>query len=191
MSKIWCLKLIFFKILSSSLYSQLYLGFQNAKPDFKILSSLYITEKYVSIISGLDLWDHGAGMWWASKSLPSQTILEFSDSDTLCEWTHVWCHLDVIPELSLLPSLGIRHWELVSFFFLTSRQRVAFEEIFPPSTPLPALDLLKKLLVFNPDKRLTAEEALQHPYVSRWEWHQHAASPDVFWDKPALGTNFL
>ncbi|KAF4798308.1 Mitogen-activated protein kinase 15 [Turdus rufiventris] len=50
---------------------------------------------------------------------------------------------------------------------MSSRQRVAFEEIFPSSTPLPALDLLKKLLVFNPDKRLTAEEALQHPYVSR------------------------
>lgn len=52
-------------------------------------------------------------------------------------------------------------------FFLTSRQRVTFEEILPSSTPLPALDLLKKLLVFNPDKRLTAEEALQHPYVKR------------------------
>lgn len=53
--------------------------------------------------------------------------------------------------------------------FLTCRQRVTFEEILPASTPLPALDLLKKLLVFNPDKRLTAEEALQHPYVKRWE----------------------
>lgn len=78
------------------------------------------------------------------------------------------------------------HWELdtesLYNFFLTSRQRVAFEEIFPSSTPLPALDLLKKLLVFNPDKRLTAEQALQHPYVSRWEWHQWAAAPDVFWD---------
>lgn len=28
-----------------------------------------------------------------------------------------------------------------------------------------ALDLLKKLLVFNPNQRLTAEEALQHPYM--------------------------
>lgn len=52
--------------------------------------------------------------------------------------------------------------------FLTCRQRVTLEEILPSSTPLPALDLLKKLLVFNPDKRLTAEEALQHPYVKRW-----------------------
>ncbi|NXF12041.1 MK15 kinase, partial [Smithornis capensis] len=61
--------------------------------------------------------------------------------------------------------------------FLSSRQRVTFEEIFPSSTPLPALDLLKKLLVFNPDKRLTAEEALQHPYVKRF--HCPAKEPSL------------
>lgn len=37
----------------------------------------------------------------------------------------------------------------------------------PASTPAQALDLLKRLLVFNPEKRLTAEEALEHPYVQR------------------------
>ncbi|KAI1243698.1 Mitogen-activated protein kinase 15, partial [Lamprotornis superbus] len=58
--------------------------------------------------------------------------------------------------------------------------RVAFEEIFPSSTPLPALDLLKKLLVFNPDKRLTAEEALQHPYVSRF--HCPSREPSLDFD---------
>uniref|UniRef100_A0A8C4VLE9 mitogen-activated protein kinase n=1 Tax=Gopherus evgoodei TaxID=1825980 RepID=A0A8C4VLE9_9SAUR len=41
---------------------------------------------------------------------------------------------------------------------------LTIEEILPSSTPAHALDLLKRLLVFNPDKRLTAEEALQHPY---------------------------
>uniref|UniRef100_A0A8B9TAN5 Mitogen-activated protein kinase 15 n=1 Tax=Anas platyrhynchos TaxID=8839 RepID=A0A8B9TAN5_ANAPL len=64
--------------------------------------------------------------------------------------------------------------------FLTSRQRVTFEEILPSSTPLPALDLLKKLLVFNPDKRLTAEEALQHPYVKRF--HCPAREPSLDYD---------
>ncbi|XP_030332421.1 mitogen-activated protein kinase 15 [Strigops habroptila] len=60
---------------------------------------------------------------------------------------------------------------------MSSRQRVTFEEILPSSTPLPALDLLKKLLVFNPDKRLTAEEALQHPYVKRF--HCPAREPSL------------
>ncbi|XP_074997058.1 mitogen-activated protein kinase 15 isoform X2 [Calonectris borealis] len=63
---------------------------------------------------------------------------------------------------------------------MSSRQRVTFEEILPPSTPLPALDLLKKLLVFNPDKRLTAEEALQHPYVKRF--HCPAREPSLDYD---------
>ncbi|NWS63537.1 MK15 kinase, partial [Chunga burmeisteri] len=63
---------------------------------------------------------------------------------------------------------------------MSSWQQVTFEEILPPSTPLPALDLLKKLLVFNPDKRLTAEEALQHPYVKRF--HCPAREPSLDYD---------
>ncbi|NXJ71278.1 MK15 kinase, partial [Rostratula benghalensis] len=63
---------------------------------------------------------------------------------------------------------------------LSSRQRMTFEQILPPSTPLTALDLLKKLLVFNPDKRLTAEEALQHPYVKRF--HCPAREPSLDYD---------
>lgn len=33
------------------------------------------------------------------------------------------------------------------------------------SAPVDAVDLLEKLLVLNPHKRLTAEQALEHPYV--------------------------
>jgi mitogen-activated protein kinase 15 len=33
--------------------------------------------------------------------------------------------------------------------------------------PVEGVDLLRKLLQFNPDKRITADEALRHPFVSR------------------------
>ncbi|XP_075437657.1 mitogen-activated protein kinase 15-like, partial [Ascaphus truei] len=49
-----------------------------------------------------------------------------------------------------------------------TRQRLSLDDLLPPGSPADARDLLKKLLIFNPDKRLTAEEALQHPYVKRF-----------------------
>ncbi|XP_069032025.1 mitogen-activated protein kinase 15 [Embiotoca jacksoni] len=49
-----------------------------------------------------------------------------------------------------------------------------------PSVPPDALDLLRGLLLFNPDKRLTAEQALQHPYVARF--HDPAKEPALNYD---------
>jgi len=30
------------------------------------------------------------------------------------------------------------------------------------------IDILEQLLIFNPGKRLSAEQALAHPFISRW-----------------------
>ena len=38
-----------------------------------------------------------------------------------------------------------------------------FKEVFPGANPV-ALDLLQKMLILNPDKRITVDEALSHPY---------------------------
>ena len=43
---------------------------------------------------------------------------------------------------------------------------VALQALFPKSNPL-ALDLLAKMLVFVPSKRLTVKQALEHPYLAK------------------------
>ena len=47
------------------------------------------------------------------------------------------------------------------------RTRREFKDLLPDAPP-DALDLLKNLLQFNPDKRLSAEEALLHPYIAKF-----------------------
>ncbi|KAH0569208.1 hypothetical protein KQX54_021925 [Cotesia glomerata] len=42
--------------------------------------------------------------------------------------------------------------------------------------PTKALDLIEKLIVFNPNNRLTAVEALEHPYVA--DFHHRANEPE-------------
>ena len=39
------------------------------------------------------------------------------------------------------------------------------DKLFPSANPL-AVDLLRKMLVFNPERRVTVKEALEHPYMA-------------------------
>ena len=55
------------------------------------------------------------------------------------------------------------------FYSPFTRPQVPLEDLLQPAVPPDALDLMKGLLVFNPEKRLTAEQALQHPYVAKYE----------------------
>ena len=48
-------------------------------------------------------------------------------------------------------------------------------KLFGVDAPPEALDLLHRCLAFNPDKRITAEEALRHPYVV--QFHNPADEP--------------
>ena len=48
------------------------------------------------------------------------------------------------------------------------------QDIIPPTSPFLAqfLDLLKKIFVYDPAQRITAKQALQHP------WFREVAHPD-------------
>ncbi|OAE23137.1 hypothetical protein AXG93_3986s1220 [Marchantia polymorpha subsp. ruderalis] len=51
-----------------------------------------------------------------------------------------------------------------------------FAQVFPTASPN-AEDLLHRLLHFNPIKRLTAEEALRHPYLAQFH---NAAEESIY-----------
>lgn len=55
-----------------------------------------------------------------------------------------------------------------------------FPSLFPNANP-DALDLLDKMLAFDPSSRISVEEALEHPYLQIW----HDAS-----DEPVCPTKF-
>ncbi|KAK9466751.1 kinase-like domain-containing protein [Lipomyces arxii] len=57
---------------------------------------------------------------------------------------------------------------------------VPFSKLFPAANPL-ALDLLSTMLAFDPEERITVEQALEHPYLAVW----HDPS-----DEPTCPTTF-
>ncbi|XP_064625084.1 extracellular signal-regulated kinase 2-like isoform X2 [Lineus longissimus] len=59
---------------------------------------------------------------------------------------------------------------------IAAKPKKQLEDLIP-NAPDDAIDLLKKLVYFNPDKRITAEEALRHPYVARF--HNKADEPSI------------
>ena len=61
-----------------------------------------------------------------------------------------------------------------------STEAKSFSKLFPTASPT-ALDLLKKMMCFNPRKRCSVEEALAHPYLS--ELHRES-------DEPACTSHF-
>lgn len=52
-----------------------------------------------------------------------------------------------------------------------------FSTWFPPNTNPLALDLLEKMLRFNPEDRITVEDALAHPYLKVSREHGNSYIP--------------
>jgi serine/threonine protein kinase len=58
------------------------------------------------------------------------------------------------------------------------REKIPFSKIYPDADPA-GLDLLEKLLEFDPYKRITVEEALKHPYLALYHDPLDEPSRDV------------
>jgi len=50
---------------------------------------------------------------------------------------------------------------------LPIKPRIPFSSLYPQANPH-AIDLLSKMLAFDPAKRISCEEALNHPYLAIW-----------------------
>lgn len=48
---------------------------------------------------------------------------------------------------------------------LPRTERVSFQQMWPEANPV-AIDLLNKMLIFDPSQRITVEECLSHPYLA-------------------------
>ena len=68
---------------------------------------------------------------------------------------------------------------------LPFKKKIPMKAMFPKTSDL-ALDLLEKLLAFNPVKRITVEEALRHPYLEPYHDPEDEptaeAIPEAFFD---------
>ena len=67
---------------------------------------------------------------------------------------------------------------------LPFKRRIPFSEMFPQSNPV-ALDLLERMLAFNPARRITVDEALKHPYLE--PYHDPEDEPEM----PPLSEDFF
>lgn len=63
-----------------------------------------------------------------------------------------------------------------SCWLLVVSQKVPFSKKFPEADPL-ALDLMEKMLQFDPRKRIDVQSALRHPWLA--QLHDDAAEPSA------------
>jgi mitogen-activated protein kinase 15 len=61
---------------------------------------------------------------------------------------------------------------------MSAKKKYSFSQFFKGASK-EALDFLKRTLVFDPTKRLTAEQALKHPYVKQF----HNPDEEIICDK--------
>ncbi|KAI5756979.1 MAPK15 [Gulo gulo luscus] len=110
---------------------------------------------------GVDMWSLGCILGEMLRGRPL-----FPGTSTLHQLELI---LETIPPPSKEDLLALGSSYSASILpCLRAWPRQPLDTLLPPDTPPEALDLLRGLLVFAPDKRLSAAQALQHPYVQRF-----------------------
>ncbi|XP_042638947.1 mitogen-activated protein kinase 15 [Orycteropus afer afer] len=110
---------------------------------------------------GVDMWSLGCILGEMLRGRPL-----FPGSSTLHQLELILASVSLPPEEDF-PALGSGY--SASFLHrLGAGPRQTLDTLLPADTPPEALDLLGRLLVFSPDKRISAAQALQHPYVQRF-----------------------
>lgn len=126
------------------------------------------------ILLGSSRYTYGVDMWSSGCILG-----ELLGGKPIFPGTSTMNQLDRIIEVTGRPSQEDIH-AIQSPFAATMLESLpvdnprTFQHMFPNASP-EATDLVAKLLQFNPDKRITAEEALRHPYVA--QFHNEADEP--------------
>jgi mitogen-activated protein kinase 15 len=109
---------------------------------------------------GVDMWSVGCIL---GELLGSQPM--FPGKSTMDQLKRI---LDVtgMPSKEDIRAIGSRFAEDM-LESINVGKPIPLQQIFPKASP-EALDLLHSLLQFNPEKRLTAEQAIRHPYLAQF-----------------------
>lgn len=113
-------------------------------------------------------------------------LFEKSLNSGLADHHQLTLILDVLGTPTMEDYYGIKSRRAREYIrSLPFKKRIPFSAMFP-KTSVSALDLLEKLLAFNPAKRITVEDALKHPYLEPYHDPEDEPTappiPDEFFD---------